>query len=427
MRKSSLILLLAMAFVLTTVVAAFSADSICKRCEYQDKDGNELGWTYGLQIKWVDCNPEEQGMICPCPTFDYELGSAQGTLGYTDFCAGGYCDTQSVNGVVMELCECEAVQNGELDTDKPYALRFTIMTPASGVYWTNRNFANPANPHNCDVVNCLGNSVAAPADGSSFVYVSSHEVKNDPPVAGDYCVSSCPDATSVDYALTYRSATAGQVLLRNNNCSADCCFTCSNNAVQSIVTCEATFVTDENPLLLIDMPELIWDPTDPNVALGGVVTVMVELIGECGEICTSSITYCECVVEVGTFSECVKDTTCDLCLPYMVGPGYGWWTGIALTNATKKASDVTITYVADGITLEQAVEVPAKTVTSFLLDGVAGIDTLPAGKPVYAQVKSSASLNAFVMVGNGAEAQGYLGLSGNCCCGVASGLGFCDY
>ena len=63
MRKSSLIFLLAMAFVMTTVVAAFSAESICKRC---DAAKNLGGWSYGLQIDYVTCDPEaDQGPYCP--------------------------------------------------------------------------------------------------------------------------------------------------------------------------------------------------------------------------------------------------------------------------------------------------------------------------------------------------------------------------
>ena len=416
MRKSSLILLLAMAFVLTTVVAAFSADSICKKCEFKDKTGH--GWDYGLEISWVNCDTEKQGVTCPCPTFDYELGSAQDNT-MADFCAGGYCATQSVNGVLMKLCDCEAVINGEVDPTKPYALRLTIMSPASGVYWTDRNWTNPANPHSCSV-DCDGNAIQT-ADGDKFVYVSSHEV-SDPAQISDYCIGSCP-ATNGDFALTYRSATPGQDFV-TQNCEKDCCFTCDNNAVKSIKTCDAVFVTAKNPLLLIDMPELIWDPADPNVHLGDKVTVLVELIGECGEICTSSKVYCQCTVDVGTFTECAKDTSCELCLPYMLGLGFGdnWWTGIAVTNANPDlAADVTITYVADGVTLEQKLTVPKMTVKSFMLNSVPGLDTLPAGKPIYAQAKSTVGVNAFVMIGNGLEAQGYLGVYGDCCCGVAPG------
>ena len=421
MRKSSLILLLAMAFVLTTVVAAFSADSICKKCEYKNKTGH--GWAYGLEINWVDCDSDKQGVTCPCPTFDYELGSAQAG---SDFCAGGYCAKQSVNGVLMKLCDCDAVKNDEVDPKEPYALRLTIMSPASGVYWTDRNWTNPGNAHNCSV-DCDG-AADSVTDGSQRIYVSSHEV-SDPAKVSDYCIDSCDGATPVDFALTYVSATPGQNFV-TQDCSTDCCFTCDNNAVQAIKTCNAVFITEKNPLLLIDMPEMIWDPADPNVHLGDKVTVLVELIGECGSICTSSKVYCQCLVDVGTFTKCSADATCELCLPYMVGAGFGdaWWTGIALTNAYKNSmgipmeAEVTITYVADGVTLTQELVVPKLSVQSFMLSSVPGLDTLPAGKPIYAQIQSSVGINAFVMIGNGAEAQGYLGTAGNCCCGIATGF-----
>ena len=412
MRKSSLIFLLAMAFVMTTVVAAFSAESICKRC---DAAKNLGGWSYGLQIDYVTCDPEaDQGPYCPCPTFDYELGSAQSGM---DFCGGGYCVPQSVFGVLMELCDCEAVANGEVDPAEPYALRLTIMSPASGVYWTDRNFSNPLNDvHSCSV-DCDGVDLAT-AEGDQYVYVASHEV-SDPALPEEYCVTSCP-ATAGNFALTYISATPGQVLA-SQACNRDCCMTCDNNKVTAITTCDAVFLTNNNPLLLIDMPEFVWDPTDINVSVGTKVEVKIELIGECGGLCTSSKVYCECLIDVGTFTECTAPTYCQLCLPYLVGEGVGtWWTGIALTNATSSDADVTITYVADGVSVNQVLTVSARTVKSFMLDSV-DLAALPALAPIYAQLTSSAPINAFVMVGDNDQAQGYLGLCGSCGCGAASG------
>ena len=129
MRKSSLILLLAMAFVLTTVVAGFCVENEvgepCKTC-----DGKN-GWTYGLEIDYQECSISQTVSGCPCPTFDYEKGSEAG---------GGYCDTQDVLGVIFKVCDCE--QAASIVTSKDYAIRLTIMEPASGVYWTANNLHN---------------------------------------------------------------------------------------------------------------------------------------------------------------------------------------------------------------------------------------------------------------------------------------------
>ena len=101
----------------------------------------------------------------------------------------------------------------------------------------------------------------------------------------------------------------------------------------------------------------------------------------------------------------------------------GWWTGIAFTNAGLSAGEVTVTYVAGGVSVVQNLVVPAQSVKSFLL-GDLNL-ALPAFTPIYAHVSSTCDLNAFVMLGDGVQAQGYLGLSGNCCCGVASGIAGC--
>ena len=52
------------------------------------------------------------------------------------------------------------------------------------------------------------------------------------------------------------------------------------------------------------------------------------------------------------------------------------------------------------------------------MDDLAGLAT---GVPVYAQIVASGYyLNAYVMMGNGYEAQGYIGLCGTCGCSTCS-------
>ena len=403
MRKSSLILLLAMAFVLTTVVSGFCVvneiGEPCVTCT--DK---EDGWKYGLEIEMVGCDPTAQDAeACPCPTFDYELGSVDN---------GGYCDIQDVKGVLFKLCDCEKI--AEMSTASSYALRLTIMEPASGVYWTDQNTMRS------DQGTCSYTDITCTEGTTGSVYVSTHE---DPSLEGNsYCVDPC-DATDSQYAMDYYSVTAGQELYSPATMGdEDCCFTCGTNRVKAVQTCYGQILSNLESLMLIDLPTLVYDPNDINVQIGTAVKVKVELVEmpDDNDICAGACkSICECIVKIGEFANCTV-TDCQLCLPYLPAADSGWWAGVAFTNNAASATEVTVNFYAGGTSASYTLTVAAKSVEtivlSAILDDLAGLAT---DAPIYASVTSDGSyLNGYVMMGNGSEAQGYLAVAGACGCGA---------
>ncbi len=407
MRKSSLILLLAMAFVLTTVVSGFcvvnEVGEPCKICT--DK---ENGWKYGLEIELKECSVSQTVEMCPCPTFDYELGSL-----YDGQCGidGGYCDIQDVKGVLFKLCDCEKI--AEMSTASSYAIRLTIMEPASGVYWTNQNPAR--GDQECDFVSdSCEEATAGP------VYVSTFQ---DPSLVGDsYCVDPCDASPESRHSMGYFSADAGQELY--DPCTQgdeDCCFTCGTNRVKVVQTCYARLLNNLESLMLVDLPTFVYDPNDINVQIGAAVKVKVELVEQpdTGDICAGACqSICECIVKVGEFSNC-SPQGCTLCLPYMPAANSGWWTGMAFTNPASTPVEVLINFYAAGTSASYTFVVPAKTseafVLSSILDDLVGLDTTA---PIYATATGSGAINAFVMMGDDFQAQGYLAVAGDCGCGA---------
>ncbi len=250
----------------------------CKQCP---------SWQYGLQLDFdTSCYTMQLVVPCPCPTFDYESGDCFSPsvwqVGY-----GGYLSGQNVNGVLLKVSDCENV--GEFNVNNSYAIRATIIEPASGVYFTNKNFTNPNNPHVCT----LDGLAVLVADGEQKIYVSSHP---DPlEVDSDYCVTSCTDPAT-DYALDYFSVTPGQELYDPADyVDYDCCFACGTTAVKSVETCCAQFLRANMPLLLIDLPMFVYDINDLNVCIGRPVVVRVGIID------TDGIALCSCDILVGTF------------------------------------------------------------------------------------------------------------------------------
>ncbi|HDS16231.1 MAG TPA: hypothetical protein ENN66_06395, partial [Proteobacteria bacterium] len=119
MRKSSLILLLAMAFVLTTVVSGFSSSVIDGPC----KELCTKHWGYNLYIdSKYECGvptQDDPGNIgCPeCPLFDYESSEGYCTSEYT----GSYYNAA---GIVFKVCDCPDVT---FSTTKSYGIKLEIM------------------------------------------------------------------------------------------------------------------------------------------------------------------------------------------------------------------------------------------------------------------------------------------------------------
>ena len=411
MRKSSLILLLAMAFVLSTVAAGFCADDgiITEPCiQAQCTKNAKTPWTYGQKIEWQKCDPTVQGAVCPCPTFDYELGS--------EYTGGNYCNTHNVRGIIFKLCDCDKID--EFSTAKSYAIRLTIMEPAGGVYWTNSNVARGDMGCYTDATNidCSGQTVAG-----DKIRVGTFE---DPALTGgDYCLDPC-DASATKTALDYYSMTPTQTLFDTSSNTTDCCFTCGNNRVTTVQTCYTDLMKNLQSILLIDIPTLVYDPSEADVQLGTAVKIKVEIVEmpDNGDICAGACKImCDCLVEIGQFSECFSGQ-CGLCLPYMAF-GDGWWTGVALTNAEKTAAKAKINFFVDGQSASKDIVIPAQSLETLNIGDILAELNLPADKPMYAEIASDGSISGYVTIGYGLElAQGYLApwaINGHCGCGAS--------
>lgn len=405
-------MLLAMAFVLTTVAAGFCADDglITEPCvQAQCSKNAKVPWTYGQQIEWVKCDSTAQGAKCPCPTFDYELGS--------EYAGGNYCATHDVKGIIFKLCDCAKID--EFSTAKSYAIRLTIMEPAGGVYWTNSNVARGDMGCYTDATNVDCSGVTALAGDK--IRVGTFE---DPAlVGGDYCLDPC-DASATKTALDYYSMTQGQTLFDTTTNTDDCCFTCGNNRVTTVQTCYTDLMKNLQSILLIDIPTLVYDPTEADVQLGAPVKIKVEIVEmpDNGDICAGACKImCDCLVEIGHFSECFSGQ-CGFCLPYMA-LGDGWWTGVAVTNAQKATAKVKITFFADGQSAMKEIDIPAQSVETLNIGDILAELNLPTDKPMYAQATSDVSVIGYVTIGYGLElAQGYLApfaYNGECGCGVS--------
>ncbi len=405
MRKSSLILLLAMAFVLTIAAAGFCVENeIGEPCIACD-GGKDAGWDYGLTIKMSHCDPTLQNTTCPCPTFDYELGSVQN---------GGYCDTQDVEGIIFKLCDCDKID--EMSTSKSYAIRLTIMEPASGVYWTDMNEVKDSYA-SCDWTdNPDGNDDGCPADGLSTAQIRVGSFPDPALTGGNYCLDPC-DASATKRSLNYFSNTSGQSLYNSADHTGDCCFTCGTNRVKSVQTCYTDLMQNLQSILLIDIPTMVYDPNDINVQLGTAVQVKVEILEmpDNGDICAGACKImCECLVKVGEFGDCTPQG-CNLCLPYLAVDS-DWWTGIALTNPTTSTDTVAITLYADGQSETTTVSVDPMSVKTVNASDLLG--ALPEAA-MYGNIVSSGSVEAFVMIGTGMDAvQGYVAPDGPCGCGA---------
>ena len=404
MRKSSLILLLAMAFVLTTVVSGFSA-SVTEPCHECAK-----GWTYGLQIAYSPCDAPRQGHAateCLCGFFDYELGSFGHCDGLPCEFDGGYCDVQDVNGVVLKVCDCP--DYSAFDSTESYSIRIEIIE-GDGVYFTDGNTSlNKPGLYGCGWAGGCGTSTTG-----SWVYVSTHKESTK---VDAYCLNPCPDATP--WALSYTPVDATQTLY--TNCSQtvldDCCFDCEPKyMVTAIKTCPATFFNAGEPVLLIDIPTLVYTPQVAR--LGDTVKIKVTLVGgdEGGDVCVDCQDLCSCIVELGTFTSCPCGGNCTLCLPYLPPIEGSWWTGIAFTNVgDKTTANITFTAGNKSVLVYQAVG-KNSVLAVPLADYASQLTSLDPEEGLFAVIDGVDK--ALVIMGDydNAQAYGYLALDGDCIC-----------
>jgi hypothetical protein len=408
MRKSSLILLLAMAFVLATVVSGFSTTVIDGPC----KELCDKYWGYNLYIdSTYECdtptqaNPNAVGCP-PCPLFDYESA-----LGYCGSNSGEYY--YNAAGIILKVCDCPDVT---FQVGVNYGIKLEIVSPASGVYFSNSNASGSA------YANCMQTCGA----GSPYIYVT--PVGDTTNEAG-FCPAPC-DATA--YAFAYESMSGSLFDVANN--TDECCLDCIaplSKAVQS--TCQMPFMAAQSPYIMIDIPTLVWDPKV--IADGDEVSIKVTITGEPGEeVCTTCNDLCSCIVKIGIFGcpTVAPAAECNLCFPYFTSLGAtGWWSGFALTNSGSSAADVAVTFTADGTSVTVDIPVPANSVVVKSLGQLAELDALANAGAIYAQAvgtvptadggTTAASISGFAIMGDGYQAYGYLSKEGLCgCCSTCS-------
>ena len=413
MRKSSLILLLAMAFVLTTVAAGFSSSIVEGPCKEICKD-----WNYGLKLDLTyDCEQPYQGTATcpPCPQFDYES-------------ARGYCTTTSssdsvsnynAHGIIFKVCDCP---DPDFDITKSYGIRIEIVEPATGVYFTNSNTSG--GDYGC-ATGC--------ANGTQNIYVSALGNTTD---ESRFCPMPC-DGTP--FVMGYAPVNSGKVLFdpathdkQPDPVTGDreeCCLDCVGNLAKSVQTdCLQPFMISASPYIMIDVPTMVWDPKI--IAEGDEVVIKVIITGETGaSVCPTCNDLCDCTVKVGEFG-CPKSQPakkCYTCFPYFTSlDDAGWWSGFALTNASSSDATVVMKFYAGGDMASISFTVPANSVDVKALSQIPELADLAGKGAMYATAVSGIPLpdggtyapkmSGFAIMGDGAQAYGYLSKYGDCGC-----------
>ncbi|MCD6269617.1 MAG: hypothetical protein J7J71_05715 [Deltaproteobacteria bacterium] len=419
MRKSSLILLLAMAFVLTTVAAGFSSSIVDGPCKEICKD-----WHYGLQLDLTyDCNTPYQGTATcpPCPQFDYE--SARGYC--TTMASPGSVSEYNAHGIIMKVCDCP---DPNFDITKSYGIRIEIVEPATGVYFTNSNTSGA--DYTC-ATGC--------ANGIQNIYVSAIGDTTDESRFCPYpCVATAPAAAATAFVMAYEPVNSGKVLFdpathdkQPDPVTGDreeCCLDCIGNLAKSIqTTCVQPFMVANSPYLMIDVPTMVWDPKI--IAEGDEVVLKVIITGETdAAVCPTCNDLCDCTVKVGIFGceKAIPASKCYTCFPYLTAvDDEAWWAGLALTNAGSRA-DVVIEFYAGGESVSVNIPLLANSVTVYALSQISELSALAGKGPIYAQAISTvpttsggtiaAQVTGFAIMGDGTQAYGYLTKCGLCGC-----------
>ena len=409
MRKSSLILLLAMAFVLATVVTGFSSTVIDGPC----KELCTKCWDYDLDIKMYDCAAPDQGeagVDCICPTFDFE--SSAGYCGENaaadSACPNGYWN--NAPGVVFKVCDCPDVT---FSTTEMYGIKIEILKPASGVYFTNQNLSS-ANSSSCLEDTCG----AAPS-----IYVTA---LGDTTNEATFCPVSC-DGTPYEMGYEAIAGVLYDDAIHGPASGEECCLDCIGNLTKAIqTTCQMAFMAAGSPYVMIDVPTFVWDPKI--ISEGDEVEIKITITGEPGEeVCTTCNDLCSCIVKVGIFG-CPADAPaaeCNTCFPYFTSlDESAWWSGFALTNSGSDDANVAMTFTAGGtsVTVDLVVDAYSVSVNSLSqlnLGDLAGkgaiyaqaVSTVPSGDGTEA-----AMISGFAIMGDGAQAYGYLSKDGECGC-----------
>jgi len=425
MRKSSLILLLAMAFVFASVAVGFSADSPCfvRPCKSSSSE---------LHVDRVCVPGAVDQLDCPsCEQFDFENYS-------------GYCnvdDATTNRYIIMKICDCPDYKPDDPSWSVANAYSFKVEIQTPGVYFMPSNLSAPG----CGVPGCGAECCDTDTyDATAGFFVSVLDAGNDDWFGADAdedgiangCESFCDATTSATrFNLAYTPVSTDEGLV------STCTGLTDDKPTRVIRTSRARFFLShpERPYLMLDLPSFIWDKGA--VADGTEVIIKITLVGhgnpdgtacdEEGTICPDCKELCSCVEKIAIIG-CEKNASeCVLCFPYFTATGVTtWWSGMALTNYASNPVNLQITFYAGGEKVTFAESVDANSVLLKTLSEY-DLDSLPADKAVYATVLAtaddggSALVDGFGIMGDSVGAYGYKAgsgsvnqLTGNIICGA---------
>ncbi len=326
MKKSSLILILALALVLGTTAIGFSEPG--HPCNYTCKH-----WTEGGNIQLGHVAADQSAATCY--VFDYENGH-------------GFCNGTYPRWLVMKACDCPSYLQKPWDTDVKFGVKMEIVdkegNPLDGVYFT--DFNNSLAAARCSLTNACspGNTVFPNSIGVALLD-SSHDWFSDPGknLCPDFCVNS-----ATPLAMAYEPVENGKVLYPETS-PLDCTFKTSLPFTSTIKTkCEYAFFkgTNGQPWLLFDVPDMIADPS--KVEPGKEVYVKISLTSISNVICPNCIEVCTCIKKIGVLScngfHPYNHKPHILCFPFFPQISGNWWAGIVITNSGNKDAKVVMTF-----------------------------------------------------------------------------------
>ena len=414
MKKSSLILILAVALVLGTTAIGFSEPG--HPCNYTCK-----GWSDGGDIPFGHEAGEQS--TATCYAFDYENSY--------NYCGPG----SGSRWFVMKACDCPSYLQNPWDTNIKFGVRMEIVDkngdPLDGVYFTDSNnslesFQCPSLTNACSPGNTISpTSIGVALLDSSQNWFSNPDGKNNCP---DFCTNS-----ATPLAMAYEPVESGKILYPETY-PLDCTFKTILPFTSAIkTTCEYAFFkgTSGQPWLLFDVPNMIADPS--KVELGEEVYVKISLTTTSDVICPNCTEICSCIKKIGVL-EChlaaqKTPTTHKLCFPYFPQISGNWWAGIVLTNSGNKDAKVVMTFWGgneNGFnSVSKTYTIPAHNTWVKSLDEL-GLDQLATYSGIYMSLIGTvddgmggiapASLDGICIIGdtNTGQAYGYDAKDGPC-------------
>lgn len=201
---------------------------------------------------------------------------------------------------------------------------------------------------------------------------------------------------------------------RNGNMTAD---PCDTTQIQFTATLTA------GPGTYYIMAGVSYDTCSPNAATPGDWYIDVSMligaaIGSCG-----IDTFAQNDLHVAVITDCEGNQVfTERLFPYVTNDiiaGGSWWAGMALTNPNADAVTINFTaYEADGDTYTSSMTLNANALSVGLLPGflnatTAGADQMLGDEYFWIRAEATAPFQGFLMMGDSAQAQGYLAVPNN--------------